>query len=269
MTTIRVAKRRRFVVVDQAAIDDARLSYRARGLLVYLLSKPDDWSIDSESLAADSPKEGRDAVRTTLKELETCGYFRRQRRQVEGGRWITEAFLYESPDDGIPGVGRPTVGSPGDKTPNTVTEKTSPTGTATPVTDDQGEGTIEPLKPTNTAHAIAFGYLKPIGDRIEKGGSYDLVAMIRDVWNPAWDEAVTAGIDPVAVGTSIAGFFFQYVTGTDVNWGRVGSLVKKFGKLALFGLDEGTGHADDPYRYAFRRCQQESAAAAMAGTNGR
>lgn len=256
MATIRVARRRRYVVVDQAAIEDARLSFRARGVLAFLLSKPDDWSIDSERLAADTV-EGRDAVRTALKELETYGYFRREKRQVEKGRWITEATLYESPtDDGIPAVGAPGVGSPGDKSPNPETENTTPTGSATP--DD--DATIEPLKPQNQAHAIAAKHLSPIGDRIKAGGSYDLVGMIRDVWNPAWEEAVTAGIDPVAVGTSIAGFFFQYVTETEVQWGRVGSLVKKFGKLALFGLDEGTGHATDPYRYAFRRCQQETTA---------
>lgn len=257
MTTIRVARRRRYVVVDQEAIGDARLSFRARGLLAYLLSKPDDWSIDSESLAAETV-EGRDAIRSALRELENHGYFRREKRQVEKGRWITEAFLFESPtDDGIPVVGKPGVGSPGAKEPNPDTEKTTPTGSAYAPDSD---ALIEPLKPQNQAHAIAAKHLAPIGERVKRGGTYDLVGMIRDAWNPAWEEAIEAGLDPVAVGTSIAGFFFQYVTETEVQWGRVGSLVKKFGKLALFGLDEGTGHATDPYRYAFRRCQQETTA---------
>ena len=42
-TIVRAARRHRFVIIDQRAIEDTRLSWAARGLLGYLLSRPDDW----------------------------------------------------------------------------------------------------------------------------------------------------------------------------------------------------------------------------------
>jgi hypothetical protein len=44
-TIRRAARRHRFVIVDQAAVEDTRLSWAARGLLAYLLSWPDDWKV--------------------------------------------------------------------------------------------------------------------------------------------------------------------------------------------------------------------------------
>lgn len=100
MTTIRVSKRKRFTVVDRGAVNDVRLSFRARGVLFWLLDKPDDWATDSNAIAraAEPPRgEGRDAIRTALKELEDCGYLHREKKQIEGGRWVTEVFVRERP----------------------------------------------------------------------------------------------------------------------------------------------------------------------------
>jgi len=44
-TIIRARRRHRFVIIDQQAIEDTRLSWAARGLLGYLLSRPDDWKV--------------------------------------------------------------------------------------------------------------------------------------------------------------------------------------------------------------------------------
>jgi len=44
-TIIRARRRHRFVVLDQGAVEDTRLSWAARGLLGYLLSRPDDWKV--------------------------------------------------------------------------------------------------------------------------------------------------------------------------------------------------------------------------------
>lgn len=96
MTTIRVSKRTRFTVIDRATVNDADLSYRARGVLLWLLDKPDDWQTDSNAIAR-AGKEGRDAVRAALKELQTCGYLARERKQVEHGKWVTDVLVYERP----------------------------------------------------------------------------------------------------------------------------------------------------------------------------
>ena len=44
-TIIRAPRRHRFVTIDQSAVEDSRLSWAARGLLGYLLSRPDDWKV--------------------------------------------------------------------------------------------------------------------------------------------------------------------------------------------------------------------------------
>lgn len=95
VSTIRVARRPRYTSVDRRTLNDEALSFRARGVLVWLLDKPDDWRADAESIAR-AGKEGRDAVRAALKELEAAGYLVR-RRYREGGTWRCEHTLYEHP----------------------------------------------------------------------------------------------------------------------------------------------------------------------------
>lgn len=95
---IRHGSRRRWTTVDREAINDASLSFRARGVLVWLLDKPDNWEVRSSAIA-DVGKEGRDAIRTALTELEDRGYLVREKRQTQGGHWITETWVYEQPSE--------------------------------------------------------------------------------------------------------------------------------------------------------------------------
>src|SRR5262245_26297975 len=110
MTIVREARRERYTTIANRGIEDARLSFRARGVLVYLLSKPDDWRTTSTQLAA-ATTEGRDAIRAALRELETAGYLERTKRRTAGGQWCTETVVHESP--GHTGDGKPGVGGPG------------------------------------------------------------------------------------------------------------------------------------------------------------
>src|SRR4051812_34581924 len=73
-TIIRISKHERaFLTVANATVQDARLSWGARGLLVYLLSLPDDWDIRVSHLTNQGDA-GRDAVRRMLRELHALGY---------------------------------------------------------------------------------------------------------------------------------------------------------------------------------------------------
>lgn len=94
----RIEKPRGWTSIPNAALEDARLSWRARGILAYLLSRPADWSTDSERLAAIA-KEGREAVRTALRELEANRYLFRVKAQGAGGKWTTEYVVYDTPLD--------------------------------------------------------------------------------------------------------------------------------------------------------------------------
>lgn len=75
-----------FVMVDKAAINDPRLSLKAKGLLCYLLSKPPDWRPQIQDIC-NHCSDGEAAVRSALKELAKFGYAKLLRQQGDAGRW--------------------------------------------------------------------------------------------------------------------------------------------------------------------------------------
>jgi hypothetical protein len=83
---------------DNRTLRDSRLSMRARGLLCYLLSFPDNWSVNSEIIAKET-LEGRDAIRTALQQLEAAGYVRRTKERSGAGHIITVTTVYDRPVD--------------------------------------------------------------------------------------------------------------------------------------------------------------------------
>ena len=85
-----------FTVISNRIIRDASLSYRARGVLILLLSMPDGWETSSVWLAARAP-EGRDAVRKALAELEQRGYLRRTRQRGQDGKLRTVTVVFDVP----------------------------------------------------------------------------------------------------------------------------------------------------------------------------
>ncbi|MHB1075560.1 hypothetical protein [Thiobacillus sp.] len=117
--------------IQNTTLRDARLSYRARGVLARLLSNADGWRMTAHELSAESPGEGRQAVLTALRELREAGYIVQRRLQGERGQWRTETVVYDtpqestevrlpdsgstevrSPDSGGPDAGGPDAGGP-------------------------------------------------------------------------------------------------------------------------------------------------------------
>lgn len=97
-----------FVMVRNSVARDDRLSFRARGVLIAVLSRPDDWSISAENLA----REGQESVQTIykcLRELEAAGYVKRRRVRNSAGQLRTETLVFDEPQptDKIPTVGEP------------------------------------------------------------------------------------------------------------------------------------------------------------------
>lgn len=110
---IRGARRRiNFTIIGNEVLRDKRLSYRARGLLACVLSRPDDWRTSADSLAREG-LEGRAAILTALKELETAGYLVRTRVQDKHGLWRTFSTVFDEPQtERATEVQFPNVGSP-------------------------------------------------------------------------------------------------------------------------------------------------------------
>lgn len=96
MGVIRVQHNDNYTTMSNYHLRDSRLSLRAMGLMSKMLSLPDDWDYTVAGLAAIC-KEGREAVRKVLQELEDAGYLERDQSR-EGGRFSGYDYtLHEEP----------------------------------------------------------------------------------------------------------------------------------------------------------------------------
>lgn len=94
---IRVVRRERaFTTIDNAALRDDRLSFKATGLLAYLLSMPDEWSPRREHLAT-VKSDGVASIRAALKELADAGYLVRKIERGADGKTFTVSEIRETP----------------------------------------------------------------------------------------------------------------------------------------------------------------------------
>ena len=89
---IRTYKRENpYVQIDHRPLNDPRLSWKAKGILAYLLSKPADWVILSADLITKST-DARDSVQAGMAELAKAGYARletiRENGRVAGNQWV-------------------------------------------------------------------------------------------------------------------------------------------------------------------------------------
>lgn len=95
-TIMRVEKNKNFVVMDKTFLQDAQLSWKAKGIMAYMLSLPDDWRFYLTELQEHST-DGEKAFRSGFKELTDAGYVKRfpvrKGRRIE--RW--ETVVYENP----------------------------------------------------------------------------------------------------------------------------------------------------------------------------
>lgn len=103
MAVLRIHKKQQnFVILDKTCLNDKGLSWGAKGLHAYLLSLPDDWKVQVSDLK-DRAKNGRDAVRGLLSELEQAGYIQKSaRRDDTSGRFGgVEYLVLEIPEPKI------------------------------------------------------------------------------------------------------------------------------------------------------------------------
>lgn len=86
MAILRNPGKNRFTIVNNTALTDDNLSLKARGLLITMLSFPDNWEFSENGLCAVFKKDGISSIRSGLKELEQGGYLVRTRKRDSLGR---------------------------------------------------------------------------------------------------------------------------------------------------------------------------------------
>jgi DnaD/phage-associated family protein len=87
-----------FVMMDRRPIENPALSWKAKGVLAYLLSRPDNWIVRIGDLVKRSP-DGVHAIRGAIKELEKAGHVsRKEIRDGKSGKFVRyELEVYELP----------------------------------------------------------------------------------------------------------------------------------------------------------------------------
>ena len=87
-----------FTIIAQSIMRDDRLSLKDIGLLVRLLSLPDNWEFSENGLTQIFQQDGQTSIRTALKKLEECGYLVRKRNRDSMGRMTNvEWTIYDHP----------------------------------------------------------------------------------------------------------------------------------------------------------------------------
>jgi len=116
-TIRRAPRRRQFVVIEQRAVEDGRLSWAARGLLAHLLSRPDDWQVRVTDLKRRGDLK-RDGIYKLLRELRQCGYLAYETHrdpggQIRGGTYtVHEVPVETAPDTDLPETAEPDTAPP-------------------------------------------------------------------------------------------------------------------------------------------------------------
>lgn len=191
---------------------DRRLSFRARGVLAAILSRPDNWTVNAERLAAETDSaEGVGSVRTALRELEAAGYLVRRKVRGADGRytWVQEVYdlaqsdgsvsaggtispsaTYGSARDGKPSDGKATS----IEVPRRTTEEENVLYSVTPKSRDDAETqSDETFEDWRSADRILFHEL--IGPTMEASetSSWTAGAYTADAWYTAFHKGT--GLD--------------------------------------------------------------------------
>ena len=97
MSVFRVEKSKNYTVMSNHHLRNKELSLKSKGLLSLMLSLPDEWDYTLKGLSMIC-KEGIDAIRVSIVELEQQGYIERRRKRNEKGQLTnTEYIIREFP----------------------------------------------------------------------------------------------------------------------------------------------------------------------------
>ena len=96
MSVFRIEKNKNYTVMSNYHLRDRNLSYKAKGMLSFMLSLPDDWDYSMDGLCVIS-KESRDGIRSIIRELEEYHFVKIEKVRGAKGYFFYNYFIYEIP----------------------------------------------------------------------------------------------------------------------------------------------------------------------------
>lgn len=148
MSNVKRYKKNNFTITDNKLIKDERLSWKARGIFIYLWAMPDDWNFYVDEVVKHS-KDGIRALQSGLSELEKYGYLKRTMYHAEGH---FGGMSWELSDTGDFPVKHKTC-----PTGNAVDNKTCPTGNV-PLLNTNNTNKKEILNKKNTKDILSSSH---------------------------------------------------------------------------------------------------------------
>jgi hypothetical protein len=97
MSVIRIKHTKDYVCIHKGALEDPRLSFKAKGLWAYCMSKPNDWEFHVNHLATVC-KDKRTVIYSSIKELIKAGYCTRVCIREKGKVTGIQYTIYEIPN---------------------------------------------------------------------------------------------------------------------------------------------------------------------------
>lgn len=130
--TIRRTKRTgNFTTVRNEYLQDVNLSWKAKGLITYIMSLPPDWQLNLSDLKNRS-KDGRDATAAGLRELITNGYCQRCKIRGDGGTFVGCDYEVSDIKEFEPQTENPFMDEPQTENPVAVNPETEKPDTGKP-----------------------------------------------------------------------------------------------------------------------------------------
>lgn len=137
MAVFRVEKNHSYTVMANHHLRDERLSLKSKGLLSLIFSLPDDWRISIEGMTQFSA-DGKDAIRSAIRELTDAGYITRAQTHSEAGTFSGYDYIVHETPAASPSSGFPTMEKP--TTENPTLRNTERLSIIPPIVPHEGDG---------------------------------------------------------------------------------------------------------------------------------
>lgn len=108
---VKAKKEKNYTVLDNTFIKDTTLSWKAKGLMTYFLSLPDDWEIHFSEIEKHAT-DGKASLRSAINELKERGYLKAEQKKVNGKFAEMIYTIIENPSESSPHTDLPLPENP-------------------------------------------------------------------------------------------------------------------------------------------------------------